>query len=346
MGQRAEGRTVEKDVEKMRISFLGAGAWGTTMGIMLHEAGHDIRLWEINRERVQKLGFTHRLPGVLPGVRIPEKLLYTSEIREAVEGADLLALAVPCQALRATLRLLVKNYEPPHHVVSLIKGLEVKTGARPTEVWLERFPESEPCVVSGPSIALEVLQGQPTALVAAGRNAKSVEAAQKIFSFKNLRVYRSEDPVGVELGGALKNVIAIGCGIAEGLGSGTNTRAALISRGLAEVTRLGEKMGANARTFAGLAGWGDLVTTVWNPFSRNHRVGLALAQGKALEAILEELGMVAEGVETCRVALKLGKKYGVEMPITEAVYKVLFRQASPESQLKTLLSRPLKHEVW
>ncbi len=337
---------MEKDVEKMRISFLGAGAWGTTMGMMLFEAGHEVRLWEINKERVQKLGYTHRLPGVLPGIRIPEKLYYTYDIESAVEGAELLALAVPCQALRSTLKLLPRSYKPPRYVVSLIKGLEVKDGARPSEIWLERFPGMSPTVLSGPSIALEVLQGQPTAMVAAGKNAKSVEAVQNLFSFENIRIYRSPDPVGVELGGALKNVIAIGSGIAEGLGSGTNTRAALLARGLAEVTRLGEKMGANARTFAGLAGWGDLVTTVWSPFSRNHRVGLALAQGKALEAILEELGMVAEGVETCRIASKLGKKYKIEMPITEAVYKVLFKGADPKSQLKVLLSRPLKDEVW
>jgi glycerol-3-phosphate dehydrogenase (NAD(P)+) len=201
-------------------------------------------------------------------------------------------------------------------------------------------------VISGPSIALEVVKGYPTAVVAAGKDKTQVKRIQEIFSLDNLRVYRSNDVVGVEFGGALKNVITIACGIAEGLGAGTNTRAALLSRGLAEITRLGEALGANPRTFAGLAGWGDLVTTAWNPTSRNHRVGLGLAQGKALEAILEEIGMVAEGVETCRIARKLGGMHKVEMPITDATYRVLFLKADPRKEIARLLSRPLKEEVW
>lgn len=337
---------MEKDVEKMRISFLGAGAWGTTMGMMLYGAGHDVRLWEINSERVEKLRYTRRLPGVLPAVKIPEKLCYTSNLEEAVEGAEVLALAVPSQALRETAKKLPKGFEPPGVVLSLIKGLEVRTGMRPSEVWEEFFPQNTPVIISGPSIAIEVVTGHPTALVAAGKERQKVKRVQKIFSVDNVRVYRSEDPVGVELGGALKNVIVIGCGVAEGLGAGTNTRAALLSRGLAEITRLGEKLGALPRTFAGLAGWGDLVTTAWNPLSRNHRVGIGIARGKLLDAILDELGMVAEGVETCRVARKLGKMHQVEMPITEATYRVLFKGADPQREVANLLARPLKDEVW
>ncbi len=337
---------MEKAVEKMRVSFLGAGAWGSTMGIMLSREGHDVRLWEINQARVTKLRYTRRLPGVLPGARIPSQLHYTSDIEEALAEADLLVLAVPCQVLRATLRKLPRGYEPPRMVVSLIKGLERRTGFRPSQTWVEFFPRRPASVLSGPSIAIEVLGGHPTALVAAGEDKEAVKRIQQIFSFDNLRVYRSDDAVGVELGGALKNVIAVGCGIAEGLGAGTNTRAALLSRGLAEITRLGEKLGAKARTFSGLTGWGDLVTTAWNPASRNHKVGLGLARGKNLEAILAELGMVAEGVETCRIARKLGRIHGIEMPITEAVYRVLFRGADPSKEITRLLSRSLKEEVW
>lgn len=329
----------------MRITFLGAGAWGTTMGMLLDGAGHQVRLWEINADRVEKLRYTRRLPGVLPAVRIPEKLFYTRDMREALEGAELLALAVPAQALRETLRRL-HGYEPARLVVSFIKGLEVKTGKRPSEVWEEFFPHSSVVIISGPSIAVEVVGGQPAALVAAGKDEQAVSGAQKLFSSGNVRVYRSQDPVGVELGGALKNVIVIGCGVAEGLGAGTNTRAALLSRGLAEITRLGEKLGASPRTFAGLAGWGDLVTTAWNPMSRNHRVGVGIAKGKLLEAILDELGMVAEGVETCRIARKLGRMHKVEMPITEATYRVLFKTADPRKEVSRLLARPLKDEVW
>jgi len=337
---------VENAVEKMRVSFLGAGAWGSTMGIMLSREGHDIRLWEIDSARVEKLGYTRRLPGVLPGARIPKELYYTSDIEEALAGADLLVLAVPCQALKATLRRLPRGYEPPRMVVNLIKGLERRTGFRPSQVWAGFFPRRPASVLSGPSIAIEVLHGHPTALVAAGEDKEAVKSIQRIFSFDNLRVYRSDDAVGVELGGALKNVIAVACGISEGLGAGTNTRAALLSRGLAEITRLGEKLGAKARTFSGLAGWGDLVTTVWNPASRNHRVGLGLARGKNLEAILAEIGMVAEGVETCRIARKLGRMHAIEMPITEATYRVLFRGADPHSEMSRLLARSLKEEVW
>ncbi len=330
----------------MRVSFLGAGAWGSTMGIMLLREGHDVRLWEIDAARVKKLKHKRRLAGILPGVRIPSQLHYTSDIEEALAGADLLALAVPCQALRATLRRLPRGYEPPRMVVSLIKGLERRTGFRPSQVWAGFFPRHPASVLSGPSIAIEVLNGHPTALVAAGDDREGVKSVQKVFSINNLRVYRSDDAVGVELGGALKNVIAIACGIAEGLGAGTNTRAALLSRGLAEITRLGERLGANPRTFAGLAGWGDLITTVWNPASRNHRVGLGLARGKKLEAILAEIGMVAEGVETCRIANKLGKMHEVQMPITEATYRVLVRNADPRKEITRLLSRSLKEEVW
>lgn len=330
----------------MRVSFLGAGAWGSAMGIVLYRTGHDVRLWEINEARVAKLRYTRRLPGVLPGVRIPSQLHYTSDISTAVEETQLLILAVPCQALRATLRRLPRGYEPPELVVSLIKGIDAKQGLRPSQIWTEFSSRHPVTVLSGPSIAIEVLAGHPTAVVAAGDDEERVRQVQGIFSLDNLRVYRSDDAVGVELGGALKNIIAIACGIAEGLGAGTNTRAALLSRGLAEITRLGEKLGANARTFAGLAGWGDLVTTVWNPASRNHRVGLGLARGKNLEAILAELGMVAEGVETCKIARKLGRMHGIEMPITEATYRVLFRNAHPRKEIARLLARPLKEEVW
>ena len=330
----------------MRVSLLGAGAWGSTVGIKLYKAGHEVRLWEIDSQRVEKVGLTRRLPKVLPGIRIPKELFYTARIAEAVDGADILVLAVPCQALRSTLKKLPKKFKPPKLVASLIKGIEARRGLRPSQIWEEFFCTYPVTVVSGPSIALEVSKGHPTAVVAAGKDKKQVKRIQEIFSVDNLRVYRSNDVVGVELGGALKNVITIACGVAEGLGAGTNTRAALLARGLAEITRLGEKLGAKPRTFAGLAGWGDLVTTAWNPASRNHRVGLRLAQGKALEAILDEIGMVAEGVETCRIARKLGRMHKVEMPITDATYRVLFLKADPQKEIARLLSRPLKEEVW
>ncbi|MBD3284738.1 NAD(P)H-dependent glycerol-3-phosphate dehydrogenase [candidate division WOR-3 bacterium] len=350
-----QGETFEsmgKDMEtgKLKIGFLGAGAWGTTMGIKLWQAGHKVSLWEISRIKVEKLSHTRRLPGVLPGILLPRGLSYTSDMKEAVYGIGLLVLAVPCQALRSTLKSLsrvIKDKIPtPGSVVSLIKGLESKTGLRPSQVWEEFFPKVPVTVVSGPSIAIEVLKGQPTAMVAAGKDPKKVRLVQHTLSEDNVRVYRSDDPVGVELAGALKNIIAIASGIAEGLGMGTNARAALLARGQAEITRLGQKLGARPRTFAGLAGWGDLVTTAWNPSSRNHRVGLGVARGKVLQAILEELGMVAEGVETCKIARKLGKMYNVEMPITESVYRVLFRKSNPGKELERLVSRPLKNEVW
>jgi glycerol-3-phosphate dehydrogenase (NAD(P)+) len=337
---------VEKAVEKMRISFLGAGAWGSTLGIKLLKAGHDVRLWEINEFRVEKINLTRKIPGVLPGIKIPRELFYTTRIAQAVDGCRMLALAVPSQALQATLRRLPKDFKPPALVVSLIKGIDARKGLRPSQVWEEKFPGAPITVLSGPSIAMEVIKGHPTAVVVAGKNKKQVKRIQEIFSFDNMRVYRSRDVVGVELGGALKNIIAISCGIAEGLGAGTNTRAALLARGAAEIIRLGTKLGADPRTFAGLAGWGDLVTTAWNPASRNHRLGLALARGKDLEAILTELGMVAEGVETCRIARRLGRMNGVEMPITEATYRVLYRAADPRKEIAKLLSRPLKEEVW
>lgn len=330
----------------MKISFLGAGAWGTTLGITLHRAGHELRLWEINPDRLRQIETKRRLPGILPGIRIPGEMHYSRDIRAVVDGADVIALAVPCQALRSSLKKLPGGFQPPPLAVNLIKGLETSSGLRPTEIWEEFFPAVPATVLFGPSIAIEVLKGHPTALVAAGRDKEATKKVQKIFSVANLRVYRSRDAVGVELGGALKNVIAIGCGVAEGLGMGTNTRAALLARGVAEMARLGKKLGADPRSFAGLAGWGDLVTTAWNPASRNHRVGVELARGKKLDEILDRLGMVAEGVETCRIARKLGKVHGVEMPLTEATYRVLFDKKDPREEIALLLSRSLKKEVW
>lgn len=329
----------------MKVAFLGAGAWGSTMGIKFLGEGHNVKLWEINTDRVVKISRTRRLPRVLPGIRIPAGLHYTTDIHEALAEAEILVLAVPCQGLRSTLKKLGKSYTPPPLVVSLIKGIERRTGLRPSQIWAELF-NTPITVVSGPSIAKEVVTGHPAAVVAAGQDPGAVKKIQKLFSIENIRVYRSPDPIGVELGGALKNVIAIGCGIAEGLGLGTNSRAALLARGLAEITRLGEKMGADPRTFAGLAGWGDLITTAWNPASRNHRVGLGLARGKSLDSILANLGMVAEGVETSKIARKLGKMHEVPMPITEATYRVLFRKADPRNEIARLLSRSLKQEVW
>ena len=336
---------MEKIVEKMRVSFLGAGSWGTSLGIMLSRQGHEIKLWEYNKPRVKRVQITYRMPKVLPGIKIPRELSYSADMKETLEGCQVLILALPSQALRSTLKKLPTDFKPPQLTVSLIKGIDSKTGLLPDKVWAGFFPKNPLTVLSGPSIAIEVLKGHPTAVVAASENKSMAKKAQKLFSFENLRTYLSNDVQGVQLGGALKNVIAIACGIAEGLGAGTNTLAALLSRGMAEISRLGVKMGANAATFAGLAGWGDVVTTVWNANSRNHRVGLAVAKGKDLKAILEELGMVAEGVETSKIARKLSKMYSVEMPITDATYRILFRNACPEKEITKLLSRPLKEEM-
>ncbi len=326
----------------MRIVIVGAGSWGTALGKIWAEAGHRVILLARRREVVESINTHRENPRYLPGIKLPSGLEATLR-QEVLREAELLVWAVPCQGLREAARGATRVLTAPPPMLSVIKGLEVETFCTPLEILEQVFGRGEYMVLSGPSFALEVARGLPTAVVLAGKTAR-LSFWQERLSRPVFRIYRSEDVRGVELCGALKNVMAIASGISDGLELGLNARAALITRGLAEMIRLGLKLGARPLTFSGLAGLGDLVLTCTGPLSRNYRVGRRLAAGEPLDQILRNLGQVAEGVETVKAVRRLAHDLRLEMPITEAVFRVLYAGVSPARALQELLARPLKEE--
>jgi glycerol-3-phosphate dehydrogenase (NAD(P)+) len=286
----------------------------------------------------------------LPGVKIPQEIVISSSFEQIVSGKDLIVIAVPSHVARSVGKK-VNRFEGLDNIilVSVTKGIENRTLLRISQVLLETInwlDEAKLAVLSGPSHAEEVSRKIPTAVVVASRNHKTAELVQKVFMSPEFRVYTSDDVIGVELGGSLKNIIAIAAGICDGAGFGDNTKAALQPRGLAEIVRLGVKMGANPLTFAGLSGMGDLIVTCMSQYSRNRYVGEQIGKGRKLEEVLNEMVMVAEGVRTTRSAHQLSKKYGVEMPITGEVYKILFQGKDPKAAVYDLMSRDAKPESW
>lgn len=329
-----------------RVAVLGAGSWGTTLGHLLACKGDEVRLWAyepevvdaVNRERENRL--------FLPGVPLSSRIRAFGDQRDAVAGCEVVVSAPPSHAVRSVIEGLGDAIPDGTLVVSATKGIETDTLALMSQVFGECWPHVRYAALSGPSFAAEVCQGQPTAVVAAARDQGTAQAAQRVFATATLRVYRNLDVIGVELGGALKNVIAVATGIAEGLGMGHNPRAALITRGLAEITRLGQAMGADPLTFAGLAGMGDLVLTATGSLSRNRSLGVALGQGRRYEEYRAAHRSVAEGANTSRAGAELGRKLGIELPITEQVCDVLFRDKPPREALAELMGRELKSEQW
>lgn len=326
----------------MRISVLGAGAWGTALAVAA-SARHEVLLWGRDAGQMAEMRRLGRNARYLPETAIPVELKLTSDHEEAIAHAasGLIVVATPMAALRD--RLSALPLRSP--AVWLCKGFERITGALGHEIAHEVHPAAAGGVLSGPSFAQEVARGQPTALVAASDDAGLVARTVEAFHGPTLRVYSSDDPVGVEVGGAVKNVLAIATGIADGMQLGLNARAALITRGLAEMTRLGVALGARAETFMGLSGLGDLVLTATGDLSRNRQVGLALAQGLPLAQILQRLGHVAEGVLSAATVLERATKLGVDMPITQAVVDVLEARLAPAQALRTLMQRDAKGET-
>jgi len=331
-----------------RVAILGAGSWALAVSKVLLDNGNVVSLWEFDAGECERLRETRLLPNKLPGFELDASVMVTNNIAEAVEACDLIVLAVPSQSLRSALTYLKPHLSQPVPLVNLAKGVENDSYKRMSQVVVEELGcrESMVATISGPSHAEEVAVNVPTTVVAAGNDAVVVQSLQDLFSNQFFRVYSSDDLVGVELGGSLKNIIAIGVGIADGLGMGDNTRGALITRGLAEITRLGLAMGARAETFAGLSGIGDLVTTCTSRHSRNRFVGEKIGQGQTLKNILEEMHQVAEGVATTRSGFELAEQVGVEMPITGQVYRVLFENKLPLEAVSELMGRTLKAELW
>jgi len=330
-----------------RAAVLGAGSWGTALAIHLARAGVHAILWARRPEVAAAIGAARENPAYLPGCRLPDDLSVTGDLSTALGDRGLVVFAAPAQATRALFGSAASHLAAGADLVLAAKGLEQESGLRLTEVLAAEIPARAAgvAVLSGPSFAAEVAKGDPTAVVVASRDAAVARRVQAALSHRNLRLYTNADTIGVELCGALKNVMAIATGIAEGLGLGTNTRAALITRGLAEITRLGVALGGQPSTFSGLAGTGDLVLTCTGGLSRNRAVGIEIGRGRVLADVLAGMSMVAEGVPTTRAAAALAGRLGIEMPIVTKVEQVLFGGRAPRDAVDDLLARPLKEEA-
>lgn len=335
--------------ETLRIAVLGAGSWGTTLAIVLSENGHHVTMWEVFPEQAEALLRDRENKKFLPGVPIPESIEVTGEVGRALDGAQLALFVVPTHTMRDVAKKVTASgrFDSDAIVVNASKGIEEETLERMSEVLGGELPSdpSRICSLMGPSHAEEVSRRMPTSVVVAGVSGPTIEETQRVFSRPYLRVYTNPDLVGVEMGVALKNCIAIAAGVCDGLGYGDNTKAALITRGLAEIARLGEAMGARRETFAGLAGVGDLVVTCLSRHSRNRHVGEKIGQGQTLNQVLSEMVMVAEGVRTTRAAVVLGRKNDVELPIIESVHQILFEDRDPREAIGELMTRPLRQEM-
>lgn len=329
----------------MKIAVIGSGSWGCAAAILTAKKGNDVYLWSWKLSEAELLERERENRALLPGAVFPDNIVCSNDMELCVRDAELIVTVVPSPATRETAKRLAQYVKKGQIIVNLSKGLEESTLKRLSEVYESEIPQAEIAVMSGPSHAEEVSLGLPTTIVAAARNIKTAEYVQEIFMNEEFRVYTSDDVTGVETGGALKNVIALCAGIADGIGYGDNTRAALITRGIAEIKRLGLAMGASPETFAGLSGIGDLIVTCTSVHSRNHRAGVLLGKGLSLEETLAEVKMVVEGVNTARAAYKLSEKFNVRMPITEEAYKVLFDGKDPKSAVTDLMTRTKASEL-
>tara|TARA_B100001123_G_scaffold174038_2_gene199950 strand:+ start:4853 stop:5863 length:1011 start_codon:yes stop_codon:yes gene_type:complete len=332
-----------------RIAVVGAGSWGTTLAAVLAKNGHDVVLWAFEADVVQQISVGHENQRFLPGIRLPDTLRVTGDLAEALFRAEVVVNVVPSQFAGRVMADAAPHVGERCQLVNASKGIETATLRCMDEVLMDALGEERMkdfTVLSGPSFALEVAREAPTALVAASVESSAAARVQWLFQNRYFRVYTNPDVVGVELGGALKNVIALAAGMSSGLGFGHNTLAALITRGLAEMTRLGQAMGAQPTTFAGLAGMGDLVLTCTGELSRNRTVGVRLGRGESLASILREMSAVAEGVKTAQAAHGLAEREGVEMPITSEVRMVLLYGRDPREALWSLMERGPKPEEW
>lgn len=326
------------------LAVIGGGSFGTAMAIALARRFSDVRLWVHEVELGTRMKITRENDIYLPGFRLPDTIHPTSSLGEAMEGAATLLGAMPSSHARTVYTEMRAHFKPYMRAVSVTKGFEKKTLFRITEVMQQALGDPPVATLSGPTFAREVAAGQPTLAVVASTNRHLASEIQATFSTSSIRLYTSDDPVGVEVGGALKNVVALAAGVVQGLKLGHNALAALITRGLREMTRLAVAMGGQAETLAGLAGMGDLVLTCTGELSRNRRVGIELAEGRSLAEIVASTRMVAEGVHTTYTAIELGRRWNVEMPICEQMYEILERGKQPADAIRQLMERPMKGE--
>lgn len=328
----------------MKIAVIGSGGWGTAVSLLLAGKGYDVYLWSWIQEETDRLNRDRENKEFLPGVKFSENIICSHDMGECVNGAELIVTAVPSPATRTTAKQLSQFVTDGQKLVNISKGLEEKTLMRLSEVYTMEIPQAKIAVMSGPSHAEEVSRKLPTTNVVASEDEKLAAEVQSIFMDETFRVYTDTDVIGLELGGSLKNVIALCAGISDGLGYGDNTKAALITRGLAEISRLGIAMGAEEKTFMGLSGMGDLIVTCTSMHSRNRRAGILLGKGKSLQETLDEVHMVVEGVNTAAAAYELSRKYNVEMPIVEEANNILYNGASAREAVGRLMTREKKGE--
>ncbi len=331
-----------------KIAIIGTTAWGATLGVVLAHKGLEVRLWARTEQEATELRSDGPNPALLPGIVFPPRLSITSLLSEALTDARAVMLAVPSQTMRQNIKLVAGYLNQSMVVVSAAKGLEIGSNKRMSQVIADEIEPrfwSNICVLSGPNLSREIVRDLPAATVVAAESEAIARIAQKLLTAPNFCVYTNTDVIGVELGGALKNIIALGAGMADGLGYGDNAKAAFITRGLTEMTALGVALGANPLTFSGLAGLGDLIATSASPLSRNHYVGVELTKGRSLTEITDSMNGVAEGVSTTLVAWNLAQQMGLEMPITEKIYQVLYEGINPRQVAAELMAAEVKHEL-
>ncbi len=327
------------------ITVLGGGSWGTAIAISLSSKGKIVKLWDIDKEHLQSMINERENLKYLAGTKFPETLIVESDEAKAIEGSDIVIFAVPAQHFRSAITAAIDMIGKDVIIVNVAKGIEQGTLSRLSEIAAQIAPSNRYVVLSGPSHAEEVCKAMPTALVATSTDSEAAELIQDVFMSNVLRVYTNDDVIGAELGGALKNIIALGAGISDGLGYGDNAKAAMMTRGIAEIKRLGQAMGANIHTFAGLTGIGDLIVTCTSMHSRNRRCGIMIGEGTPADGAIKKVGMVVEGVFTCSAAYELASKYGVEMPIVSMIYKILNEGLDAREAVNMLMTRQKKDEM-
>lgn len=328
----------------MKVGIIGAGSWGIALANLLYNNGHEVSVWSALEAEIAMLNAEHEQKDKLPGVILPEDMIFTTDLKQAMLDKQVLVLAVPSSFVRSTSKNMSAYITQGQIVVNVAKGIEETTLKTLSEIIEEEIPAADVAVLSGPSHAEEVGKGMPTTIVVGAKTKETAQLLQNLFMSEVFRVYISSDMIGIELGAALKNVVALAAGIADGLGYGDNTKAALITRGMTEIARLGIIMGGQAETFAGLTGIGDLIVTCASIHSRNRRAGILIGKGYTLDETLKEVKMVVEGVYSAKAGLALGQKYQVEMPIIEQVNEVLFHNKAADDAVRDLMLRDKKTE--
>lgn len=328
-----------------KIAVIGAGSWGTALSVSLSGNGHTVKIWDVNQEHLKELSENRENKRYLPEVELPDSLQISYTVEEAIEGADIVLFSAPAQHFRSALDGALPYLKPEMVLVNVAKGIEQKSLKRLSEIAFNKLPNARYAVLSGPSHAEEVGRAMPTTLVSASEELEVAEYIQDVFMSDHLRIYTNSDVIGVELGGALKNIIALGAGISDGMGYGDNAKAALMTRGITEIARLGVKLGADLSTFSGLTGIGDLIVTCTSMHSRNRRCGILIGEGMKPSEATEKVGMVVEGMYTTEAAYELAKQVGVEMPITEQIYHVINDTTDAREAVMSLMTRQRKHET-